>query len=123
MSGYGPSPEAATESDTRAGYQMVVTRVREGLPGIPSHGGVEREVSTRVIVVVATKFEPAAAATVGAPTNGSAMAESRRPKATAPSDTIRRIAPIRSLPSLNEKPSSHKASPLSVCASGQSEAP
>ena len=68
MSGYGPPPDAAPEPDARAGYQIVVTRVREGLPGIPSHGGVEREVSTKVIVVVATEFEPAAAATLGAAT-------------------------------------------------------
>jgi hypothetical protein len=45
---------------------MVVTRVREGLPGMPSHGGVEREGSTKVMVVDAADVEPAAAATVGA---------------------------------------------------------
>ena len=108
MSGYGPLPAAVTEPDARAGYQMVVKRVREGVPAVPSHGGVEREVSTKVIVVLVTDVEPAAAATDGAPTNGSAMAETTRPNPTAPSDTLR-MALIRSLPVPNENPSSHKA--------------
>ena len=81
-----------------AGYQMVVTRVREGLSGIPSHAGVEREASTKVIVVVATDVEPAAPAVGEAPTSGSPMMASRMPRATAPGDTNRRIAAIRSLP-------------------------
>jgi hypothetical protein len=88
MRGYGPPPDAATELDALVGYQIVVTRVREGLPGTPSHGGVERAVSTKVIVVVATNVELPAAATVGAPTVGSAKAQSRRQQATAPSDII-----------------------------------
>ena len=95
MSGYGPSPDAATEPDARAGYQMVVTRVREGLSGMPAHGGVEREMSTKVSVVVATEFELAAAATVGTPTNAGPMAKSRRKKAIVPTDTTRWIASIR----------------------------
>ena len=103
---------AATEPDACAGYHTVVTRVREGLPGIPSHGGVEREVSTKVIVVVATDVEPAAATRLGASTSGSAAAESAIPRASAPSDAILRIAPIRSLPALNENPWSHKAGPV-----------
>ena len=89
---------AATEPAALAGYQMVVTRVRDGLPGIPSHGGVDRAVSTKVIVVVATDVELPAASTVEAPVNGRAKAQSARQHATAPSDIIRRTTPIRSLP-------------------------
>jgi hypothetical protein len=101
MSGYGPSPDPAAEPDARAGYQRVVTRVREGLAGIPFHGGVERDVSTKVIVVVATDVELAAAPAVEVATKGRTMAESRRPEATAPSGAIRRIAPITPSPERN----------------------
>jgi hypothetical protein len=33
---------------------MVVTSVRDGFSGMPFHGGVDREESVKVIVVVAT---------------------------------------------------------------------
>ena len=36
---------------------MVVTSVRDGRAAMPSQGGVDREVSTKVIVVVATEVE------------------------------------------------------------------
>src|ERR1700733_4405871 len=122
MSGYGPLPDAETEPDARAGYQTVVTRVREGFPGIPSHGGVDREVSTKVIVEVATDVEPAALARVGAPTRGRPTARSRRPETTAPSHTPGRLAPILSLPASNE---SHRLTrPRSLsCANRQSDCP
>jgi hypothetical protein len=80
---------------------MVVTRVREDFPGMPFHGGVGREVSTKVIVVVATGAEVAAPAAVVVPIVPTSVAESRKPQATAANNTVRRIAPIAaSLPGL-----------------------
>jgi hypothetical protein len=56
---------------------MVVTSVREGLADAPSHGGVARDVSTKVIVVVETGATTAALAMWGKATGD------RTPKATA----------------------------------------
>jgi hypothetical protein len=76
---------------------MVVTSVREGFPGMPFHAGVLREVSTKVIVVVAAGAELAAPATVFVPTVSSAVAESRNPQLTAASNIVPRVAPISAL--------------------------
>jgi hypothetical protein len=73
---------------------MVVTRVREGVPVMPFHGGVGREVSTKVIVVVVTGPELAAPATAFLPTAASSVAEIRKTKATATSKILWRVAPI-----------------------------
>jgi hypothetical protein len=59
-----------------------------GFSGMPFHGGVGREVSTKVNVVVATGAEPAAPATVLVPTVPSSMAESRETQATVASKTV-----------------------------------
>jgi len=73
---------------------MVVTRVLEGFPAIPFHGGVGREVSTKVIVVVVTGSELAATATALLATAASSVAQNRRTQVTATSNTLWRIAPI-----------------------------
>jgi hypothetical protein len=67
---------------------MVVTSVRDGFPGMPFHGGVLREVSTKVIIVFATCAELVAPAIVFVPTVPSSVAESRKPQATAASNTV-----------------------------------
>ena len=87
---------------------MVVTSVRDGRAGMPSHGGVDREGSMKVIVVVATVAEVAAAtASGGAATPTNAMAERSRPQASAPDSATRRIDRIPfSLP--DEMRSCHK---------------
>lgn len=94
ISGYGLPPDAAADPDLWAGYQMVVTRVREALAGMPSHAGVAREVSTKVIVVCATGVALAAPATAGGLAISGPPTISKRPKVTAPSATVRCIAPI-----------------------------
>jgi hypothetical protein len=73
---------------------MVVTRVREGFPGMPFHGGVGREVSTKVVVVVVTGSELAAPATAFLPTAESSVAESRKTHATTTSNTLWPVVPI-----------------------------
>src|ERR1700677_125316 len=74
---------------------MVVTSVRDGRAGMPSQGGVDREVSTKVIAVVATRVELVApTAGVGAATPARAVAGRSRPRATAPTSPPRRIGLI-----------------------------
>ena len=74
----------------------------------PSQGGVGREVSTNVIVVVATGVEPVApTASVGAATPANAVKDRSRPQATTPDSATRRIPRIPfSLP--DETPWCHK---------------
>jgi hypothetical protein len=78
MSGYGPPADVP-------GYQMLVTRVREGLAATPPHDAVERDESTKVIVVVAASTDTGAAAdtTGGVPPTTSPTAERRRAKAVS----------------------------------------
>src|SRR5271165_3187121 len=76
---------------------MVVTIVRDGRAGMPSQGGVDREVSTKVIVVVATGVELVApTASVGAAIPAEAVPCRSRPQATAPNSAARCIGPIPS---------------------------
>jgi hypothetical protein len=56
---------------------MVVTRVREGFVATPSHEAVERDVSTKVIVVVATGTDVAAETVDGFPTVADHVMERR----------------------------------------------
>jgi hypothetical protein len=78
MSGYGPP-------DDVPGYQMLVARVREGLAAMPPHEAVDRDESTKVIVVDATGTDAGAAAeaTGGVPTSASPAAERRRAMAVS----------------------------------------
>ncbi len=87
---------------------MVVTSVRDGRAGMPSQGGVDLEVSTKVIVIFATGAELVApTACVGAATPAKAVAGRSRPQATAPNSAVRCIGLIPfSLP--DETPSCHK---------------
>jgi F420-dependent methylenetetrahydromethanopterin dehydrogenase len=71
---------------------MVVTSVREGVADMPFHGGVGREVSTKVIVVAVTGAELAAPA-AALPTAARSVAKSRMTQATATSKTLWRVAP------------------------------
>jgi hypothetical protein len=74
---------------------MVVTRVREGFDATPPHAAVERDVSTNVIVVVATGTAVAAATADGVPTTAKPPTpESKRPKATTLSKKRRPAALI-----------------------------
>jgi hypothetical protein len=66
---------------------MVVTSVREGVADMPFHGGVGREVSTKVIVVAVTGAE------LAAPAAARSVAKSRMTQATATSKTLWRVAP------------------------------
>jgi hypothetical protein len=72
---------------------MVVTSVREGVADMPFHGGVGREVSTKVIVVAVTGAELAAPDAALLPTAARSVAKSRMTQATATSKTLWRVAP------------------------------
>ena len=61
---------------------------------MPFHGGVGREVSTKVIVVVVTGTGLAASATVAVAAVPLSVVDSRKPHAIAASNTVRRITPI-----------------------------
>src|SRR5580700_6901771 len=94
MSGYGPP-------DDVPGYQMLVARVREGLATMPPHEAVERDESTKVIVVVTTGTDAGAAAetTGGVPATASPATERRRKggramAVSAPTPECRGLAPI-----------------------------
>jgi hypothetical protein len=83
-------PEPAPPS----GYQTVVTRVRDGFCGEPPHDGVDRELSTKVIVVVATPRGVVAPATVGKPADGSPAATGAIAHTTAQASARRRIGRV-----------------------------
>ena len=78
MSGYGPP-------DDVPGYQIVVTRVHEGLAATPPHDAVGRDESTKAIVVVATGTDTGAAAetTGSVPTSASPAAPRTRAMAVS----------------------------------------